>query len=97
MRPTYGVHIVWHYFVLESSTSFSQVLWSMLWPITSNPNPKCSKNWKMKNKSNENENEKENKRKRSPFFMILTQAAFPPWMSMEFHFYKCYWEILVIP
>ena len=42
-------------FVLEPSTPFSQVSWSMLWlhhqivtvwPITSNPNPSCSKNRK---------------------------------------------------
>jgi len=56
-------------FVLEPSTLFFQVLWPMLWPhhqivtdvtvwlITSDPNPKCSKNRKIKmrkkNKINE--------------------------------------------
>jgi len=49
-------------FVLEPSTPFSQVSWSMLWPhhqivtdvtvwpITSNPNRSCSKNRKIKQK-----------------------------------------------
>jgi len=38
-------------FVLEPSTSFSQVSWSMLWLITSNSNPSCSKNRKLKNEN----------------------------------------------
>ena len=64
--------------VLESSTKFSQVLWSVLWlchqvvtdvtvwPI--NPNPSCSKNRKIKNK-------KWN-RKLSPLFVNLTGYIF---------------------
>ena len=31
MRPTCVVHVVWHYFIPEPSTPFSQVLWSILW------------------------------------------------------------------
>ena len=79
MRPTCGVHIVWHHFVPEPFTSFSLVPWSMLWPyhqmwlmwlITSNPSPRVLKieKWKI----NENENEKENKKKRSLLLAILT-------------------------
>ena len=71
MRLTCGIHIIWCHFVLESSTSFSQVLWSMLWPITSNPNPTCSKNRKIKINQKENENEEENKKKQSLLLVIL--------------------------
>ena len=58
MRPTCVVHVVWHYFILEPSTPFPYVSWSVLWlchqvvtdvtawPI--NPNPSCSKNRKEK-------------------------------------------------
>ena len=70
MRPTCGVHAVWHHFVPEPSISFSQVSWSVLWlhhqlvtDVTAwliNPNPSCSKNRKLKEK----EKEKENKVKR---------------------------------
>ena len=57
-------------FVLEPSTLFFYVSWSMLWPhyqtvtdvtvwpITSNPNPNCSKNRKINPKENKNETEK---------------------------------------
>jgi len=70
MRPTCVVHVGWRYFILEPSTLFSQILWSILWlchqlvtDVTVwliNPNPSCSKNRKEKKK----EKEKENKMKR---------------------------------
>ena len=60
MRPTCIVYVVWHHFIPEPSTSFSQVLWSVLWlchqlvtDVTAwliNPNPSCSKNRKEKKK-----------------------------------------------
>ena len=50
------VHVVWHHFIPKSSTSFSQVSWSVLWlchqlvtDVTAwqiNPNLSCSKNRK---------------------------------------------------
>jgi len=58
MRPTCIIHIVWRHFILEPSTPFPYVPWSVLWlhhqvvtdvtawPI--NPNPSCSKNRKEK-------------------------------------------------
>ena len=62
MRSTCVVHAVWHHFIPEPSTSFSQVLWSVLWlchqlvtDVTAwliNPNPSCSKNRKEKKKKN---------------------------------------------
>ena len=80
MRPTCGIHVVWHYFVLEPPTSFSLVLWLMLWPhyqmwlmwlITSNPNPRVLKMEKMKNKWKRESKMKENKKKQSPLSVIL--------------------------
>ena len=77
MRLIYGVHVVWHYLILEPSTTFSQVLWSMLWPhyqmwlITSNPNPKVLKIEKWKINWNKNKNEKENKKELSPLSVVL--------------------------
>ena len=64
MRSTCIVHAVWHHFIPEPSTFFSQVPWLVLWlchqfvtdvtawPI--NTNPSCSKNrkWKRKRKKN---------------------------------------------
>ena len=64
MRPTCVVHVVWHHFIPESSTPFSQVLWSVLWlhhqlvtDVTAwliKPNPSCSKNRKEKKKKKKN-------------------------------------------
>ena len=58
MRPTCVVHVVWHHFILESSTPFFWVLWLVLWlrhqlvtDVTAwliTPNPSCSKNRKIK-------------------------------------------------
>ena len=85
MRPTCGVHVVWCPFVLEPSTPFSQVLWSMLWPhpqmwliwsITSNPNSKVLKIEKWKISWNKNKNEKDNKKKLSLLSAILTLMQF---------------------
>ena len=63
MKPACVVHAVWCHFVLEPSTSLSQVLWSVLWLrhhfVTAvtvwliNPNPSCSKNRKMKKERKE--------------------------------------------
>ena len=84
MRPTYSVHVVWHYFVLEPSTSFFLVLWSMLWPycqmwlmwlITSNPNPRILKIEKMKNKWKRKSKWKKNKKKPSLLSVILTSGC----------------------
>ena len=79
--------------VLESSTKFSQVSWSVLWlchqvtdmivwPI--NSNPIYSKNWKLKNKSKRKEN------KSSPASLILTLLDF---MSSSCHNTSCLWDI----
>ena len=64
MRPTCVIHVVWRHFILVPSTSFSQVLWSVLWlrhqfvtDVTAwliNPNLSCSKNKKLKEKKTEN-------------------------------------------
>ena len=64
MRPAYVVHAVWRHFIPEPSTSFSQVLWSVLWlhhqfvtDVTEwliDPNLSCSKNRKEKEKEKEN-------------------------------------------
>ena len=64
MRPTYVVHVVWHHFIPELSTPFSQVSWSVLWlchqlmtDVTVwliNPNLSCSKNRKIKEKRKKN-------------------------------------------
>jgi len=69
MRSTCVVHAVWHHFIPESSTLFSQVSWSVLWlyhqlvtNVTAwliNPNLSYSKN-KNKNK-NKNKVKRENK------------------------------------
>ena len=85
MRPTCNVHVVWHHFVLELSTSFFLVLWLMLWPhhqmwlmwlITSNPNPRVLKIAKVKNKNkNKYKNEKENKKKQNPLSTILIEVG----------------------
>ena len=58
MRPTCVVHIIWCHFILEPSTPFPYVLWSVLWlchqVVTDviawqiNPNPSCSRNRKEK-------------------------------------------------
>ena len=60
IRPTCVVHVVWYHFILELSTPFSWVLWSVLWlchqlvtDVTVwliNPNLSCSKNRKEKKK-----------------------------------------------
>ena len=60
MRPACVVHAVWRHFVLDPSTLFSQILWSVLWLrhqfVTDatawliNPNLSCSKNRKGKGK-----------------------------------------------
>ena len=64
MRPACVVHAVWRHFVLEPSTSFSYILWSVLWlchqfvtDVTAwliAPNPSCSKNRKLKEKEKKN-------------------------------------------
>jgi len=64
MRPTCVIHAVWRHFILVPFTSFSQVLWSVLWlrhqfvtDVTAwliNPNPSCSKNRKRKEKKTKN-------------------------------------------
>jgi len=71
-------------FVLEPSTLFSQISWSMLWshhqivtnvtvcPITSNPNPSCSKNRKLKNENKRKRKIKLKTEKWSLLSMILT-------------------------
>jgi len=83
MRPTYSIHVVWCHFVLESSTFFFLVLWSMLWPhhqmwlmwpITSNPNSRVLKIEKMKNKWKKESKMKENKKKQSLLSAILTHV-----------------------
>jgi len=73
MRPTCGVHVVWHHFVPEPSTSFFYVSWSVLWlrhqvvtdvtVLLITPNLSCSKNRKLKRKMKRkrNKNERENK------------------------------------
>ena len=60
MRPVYIVHAVWRHFILEPSTLFLQVPWSVLWlchqsvtdvtVLLIDPNPSCSKNRKEKKK-----------------------------------------------
>ena len=50
--------------VLEPSTLFSQVLWLMLWLITSAPNPSCPKNRKIR-KENKNKIKIKNKIERN--------------------------------
>ena len=80
MRSTYGVHIVWCHFILESFTSFSQVLWSndvtdvTVWQITSNPNPRVLKieKWKMIEMKMKNES----KTNWSLLFYFLTKDFF---------------------
>ena len=64
MRPVCVIHAIWCHFILVSSTSFSQVPWSVLWlrhqfvtDVTAwliNPNPSCSKNRKLKEKKTKN-------------------------------------------
>ena len=64
MRPTCVIYVVRRHFILVPSTSFSRVLWSVLWlrhqfvtDVTVwliNPNPSCSKNRKRKEKKTEN-------------------------------------------
>ena len=73
MRPTCVVHVIWHYFILESSTPFSWVPWSVLWlchqlvtDVTAwliDPNPSCSKNRKWKWKRKKNKLKRKEKRK----------------------------------
>ena len=59
MRSIYSDYVIWHHFVPEPSTSFSQVpLINVVttlsnvtdvtvWPITSNPNPRILKKYKI--------------------------------------------------
>jgi len=64
MRPVCVIHAVWRHFILVPSTSFSQVLWSVLWlcyqfvtDVTAwliNPSLSCSKNRKLKEKKMKN-------------------------------------------
>ena len=86
MRPTCVIHAVWRHFILVPSTSFSQVLWSVLWlchqfvtDVTAwliNPNPSCSKNRKRtekktKNKLQKRENKNRVHRQRSWHYWTL--------------------------
>jgi len=68
MRPTCVIHAVWRHFILVPSTSFFQVLWSVLWlrhqfvtdmtAWLTNPNPSYSKNRKRKEKKTKNKIQK---------------------------------------
>ena len=82
MRLICGVHVVWCYLVLEPSTTFSQVLWSMLWPhhqmwlmwlIISNPNPRVQK---IKNKLKHKIKKKKKIKKTKSTFCYLNTLHF---------------------
>ena len=75
MRPTCVVYVVWHHFIPEPSTPFSQVSWLVLWlchqlvtDVTAwqiNPNLSCSKNRKEKKNKAKRENKNEVHHQRS--------------------------------
>ena len=86
MRPTCVIHVVWRHFILVPSTSFSRVLWLVLWlchqfvtDVTAwliSPNPSCSKNRKRKEKKTENKiQEKEKIKTESTIHDFDTQVG----------------------
>ena len=72
MRSTCSVYVIWYHFVPEPSTLFSQVPWSMLWPITSNPNLRVLKIEKWKINQKKNKIRKKIKKELSSYSSILT-------------------------